>query len=212
MKIAIDGPSGAGKTTVGKALAQHFGYKFINTGLMYRAVAWGLKQGLKLTEMQIDYEDDKVFLNGRLLRQELYSPEMDEDASKTSAIPEVRRLLIKKQRELAQAGNVVMEGRDIATVILPDAEVKIFLNASLKERTRRRLIERPDHKASFSQVLEKLKQRDERDRYGFGRLQVAKDAVIIETNNKSTTEVLEEAIKIVEETLKRVRNSGKLCS
>lgn len=177
---------------------------------MYRAVTWGLKQGLKLAEMQIDYQEEKVFLNGRLLRQELFSPEMDEDASKTSAILQVRQLLIKKQRELAQAGDVVMEGRDIGTVVLPEAEVKIFLKASLEERARRRFAERQG--ASFSLVLEKLKQRDERDRHGFGRLQVAKDAVIIETDNKSTTEVLEEAIKIVAETLKRVRKFGKLCS
>lgn len=174
---------------------------------MYRAAALGFLNGLKLEEMQIEItSQERVLLNGKDITVELQTAQIDEAASRASERPEVRSFLIRKQRELAHDRSVVMEGRDIGTVVLPDADVKIFLTASLEERARRRYQERRHGqrrvKESLEQIKKGLQKRDERDRRSFGRLQVAPDAVIIDTVHKSIAQVTAEAIAIIESRLK----------
>lgn len=197
--IAIDGPAGSGKTTVGRRLAQELGFLFINTGAMYRAVAWGFARGLKLEEMDIALDGERVLLNGEEITEQLYNEELDQRASLAARDPDVRSFLIKKQRKLAQGKDVVMEGRDIATVVLPEAEVKIFLQTSLTERARRRLRERG---GSLEEIEEELRERDERDR-GFGRLAPPPDAVIILTDGLPVEQVVAEALGAVRRALAR---------
>ncbi len=201
MKIAIDGPAGAGKTTIGKALAQRFGLRFINTGAMYRAVAWALQHGFPLDDVQISLDEQgQIVVDGHTLSEaELYTRELDRLASEAARRPEVRRRLIELQRQIAQRGDVVMEGRDIGTVVMPDAEVKLFITASLEERAKRRVHERPD--ASYEQMLKELRERDERDR-GFGRLVPAPDAIVLSTDGKAPEESIAEAIRLIEPALR----------
>lgn len=198
--VAIDGPAGSGKTTVGRRLAQALGFRFINTGAMYRAVAWGLARGLSLEEMEIDLQDERVLLNGEDITEALYTEEVDRRASVVARDPQIRRFLIERQRALAQGRDVVMEGRDIGRVVLPEAEVKLFLTASAEERARRRARERG---GSPQEHLQELRERDERDR-GFGRLEPAPDAVIIDTEGLTVEEVVERALEAV----RRARASG----
>jgi cytidylate kinase len=190
MKIAIDGPAGSGKTTVGRRLAKELGFQFINTGAMYRAVAWGLRQGLELEEMELELEGERVLLNGRDITAELYNEELDRLSSEVARDPRVRAFLIARQRELAEGRDVVMEGRDIGRVVLPEAEVKIFLEASLEERARRRFRERG---GSLTEIEREIAERDRRDR-GFGRLDPAPDALVISTDGLTVEEVVERAL------------------
>jgi cytidylate kinase len=190
MKIAIDGPAGSGKTTVGRRLANELGFQFINTGAMYRAVAWGLRQGLELEEMELELEGERVLLNGRDITAELYNEELDRLSSEVARDPRVRAFLIARQRELAEGRDVVMEGRDIGRVVLPEAEVKIFLEASLEERARRRFRERG---GSLTEIEREIAERDRRDR-GFGRLDPAPDALVISTDGLTVEEVVERAL------------------
>jgi cytidylate kinase len=190
MKIAIDGPAGSGKTTVGRRLANELGFQFINTGAMYRAVAWGLRQGLELEEMELELEGERVLLNGRDITAELYNEELDRLSSEVARDPRVRAFLIARQRELAEGRDVVMEGRDIGRVVLPEAEVKIFLKASLEERARRRFRERG---GSLTEIEREIAERDRRDR-GFGRLEPAPDALVISTDGLTVEEVVERAL------------------
>ncbi len=209
MKIAIDGPAGSGKTSVARTLAQHFGCLFVNTGAMYRAVALGLSQGLKLSEVQIEIRpDERVLLNGSDVTDKLYTPEIDELASQVAARPEVREVLIAQQRALARDRDVVMEGRDIGSVVLPDADVKIYLEASVEERARRRCQERPNQ--PYEDVLAQLRARDARDGQGFGRLQIAPDTLVIRTDGRTLDDVIAEAVRAVESALQKRGLSGKL--
>ncbi|MDW8110271.1 MAG: (d)CMP kinase [Candidatus Bipolaricaulota bacterium] len=209
MQIAIDGPAGSGKTSVARALAQHFGCLFVNTGAMYRAVALALSQGLSLSEIQIEVRpDERIFLNGQDVTEKLYTPEMDELASQTATRPEVRAFLIAQQRALAQNRDVVMEGRDIGSVVLPNADVKLYLDASPEERARRRCQERPG--LAYDEVLAQLRARDARDGQGFGRLQITPDTLIIHTDGRTLDEITAEAIQAVEAALHRRKPSGRL--
>ncbi len=209
IQIAIDGPAGSGKTSVARALAKRFGCLFVNTGAMYRAVALGLSQGLKLSEIQIEIRpDERVVLNGQDVTEKLYTPEMDELASQVAARPEVREFLIAQQRALAQNRDVVMEGRDIGSVVLPTAHVKLYLDASLEERARRRCRERPSQ--SYADVLAHMRARDARDGQGFGRLQITPDTIVIRTDGRTLHDVIAEAVRAVEAALQRGSTSGKL--
>ena len=139
MKIAIDGPAASGKTSLGRSLAAHFGYTFIETGKMYRAVAYGLQAGLQLHQMSLSFDlEGRLLLNGTDITDKLHTPAIDEASSQVATRADVRRMLVALQRRLAEENDVVMEGRDIGTVVLPDADVKIFLAASPEERARRR--------------------------------------------------------------------------
>ncbi|OGF53188.1 MAG: cytidylate kinase [Candidatus Fraserbacteria bacterium RBG_16_55_9] len=202
MIIAIDGPAGAGKTTIGRALARYFRCKFINTGAMYRAVAWALQQGAQLeeTELNVD-EQGRLIVDGQVLHEDkLYRLELDEFASKIARRPEVRVKLIALQRELAKESNVVMEGRDIGTVVLPHADVKLYIDAPIRERARRRLHQRP--RTSLEEILKELEDRDQRDQ-GFGRLSPAPDAVMLTTAGKTPEESIAQALQVVREALGR---------
>lgn len=198
MKIAIDGPAAAGKTTLAKSLAQALGFLFVPTGAMYRAAALAHQQGLPLEETEISVaEDGRIFVNGKDVTASLSNPELDELSSRLAVDPRVRAHLGKLLRKIAETGQVVMEGRDIGTMVLPDAELKIFLWATVEERARRRHREQG---GSFAEVLEAIRRRDERDSTrACAPLRPAPDAVVVDTTNKTPDEVLALALRLVEE-------------
>ena len=180
IQIAIDGPSGAGKSTVAKALAAKLGIVYVDTGALYRTIGYaavsrgiGTKDAVALEallpELQIDvrYENGVqcVYLNGENLGDRIRRPEISMAASDVSAIPAVRAFLLDTQREIARKNNVVMDGRDIGTVILPDADVKIFMFASAEARAQRRTLEleQKGMPAHYEDVLREMKERDAQD-------------------------------------------------
>jgi cytidylate kinase len=203
MRIAIDGPAASGKTSVGRALARQFGCRFIETGNMYRAVALGMTRGLPLDAMTIDItEDERLLLNGEDLTDLLHTPELDQRSSEVATRHDVRSRLVALQREMAGRRDVVMEGRDIGTVVLPDADVKIFLRASSDIRASRRADERGDH--DLTGTREQLRSRDERDSTrAIAPLNPAADATIIDTDQKTLTEVISAAADLVKEHLNK---------
>jgi len=199
--IAIDGPAASGKTSLGRAIAQHFHFLFVETGKMYRAVALGLDRGLSLDEVHVTMNDaSRILLNGEDVSDILHTPRLDQGSSRVATRPEVRRLLVRLQQEIAKGHDVVMEGRDIGTVVLPHADVKIFLQASPEERARRRASER--HQTQLDRTLREIITRDTRDQTRtIAPLNPASDATIMNTDNKSLAEVVSEAIALVEERL-----------
>jgi len=203
MKIAIDGPAAAGKTTLGKRLAQALGFLFVPTGAMYRAAALAFQRGLRLEDIDITVtESGKILLNGEDVTALLSNPELDELSSVLSADSRVRERLVALQRKIAEGRDVVMEGRDIGTVVLPDAELKIFLWATLEERARRRQREQG---GKFEEILEAIRRRDERDSTrACSPLKPAPDAVFLDTTDKTPEEVLKEVLKLVEKRRARV--------
>lgn len=198
MKIAIDGPAAAGKTTLARRLAQALGFLFVPTGAMYRAAALAHRRGLRLEETKLSVgEGGRVFLNGEDITASLSSPELDELSSQLAADPQVRAHLVKMQREIAETVPVVMEGRDIGTVVLPDAELKVYLWATVEERARRRHREQG---GCFTEVLAAIRRRDERDSTrAHSPLRPAPDAVVVDTTDKTLDEVLSLVLKLVEE-------------
>jgi cytidylate kinase len=210
MKIAIDGPAGAGKSSVGRAIARAFSCIFVNTGAMYRALALGLERGLTLEQIRIEINaEEKIFLNKQDVTSELYTAEVDELASRAATRAEIREYLIQLQRELAQHKDIVMEGRDIGTVVLPDADVKIFLTASLETRARRRADER-DNRDSYEAILKKISERDARDSFGFQRLQITPDTLVIASDGRTLDEVIAEVLLRVSAALQERKKLGKL--
>jgi cytidylate kinase len=201
MQIAIDGPVASGKTSVGRALAHHFGYLFVETGKMYRAVALGLQKGLLLEEIDITLDETgRLLLNGAVITEPLYTPALDQAASKIATRSKVREKLVFLQRRIAADHDVVMEGRDIGTIVLPKADVKIFLTASLEERARRRAKERK--KNGLTSTLDEIRVRDARDRKRkISPLKPACDAIIIDSDQKTLTKVVSETIDLVKERL-----------
>jgi cytidylate kinase len=217
--IAIDGPVGAGKSTVAKLVARKLGYLYVDTGAMYRAVALkALRLGMDIndpivmamlaeaTDIQLQQQGDgsvRVFLDGEDVTEAIRTPEVSEASSIVSAHEGVRKVLAERQKAMAKLGGVVMEGRDIQTVIAPDAEVKIFLTASLEERAKRRWLELQQKgiSVSYEEVLQEVKERDERDKNrAIAPLRKAPDAVEIDTTGMTPEEVAE---KIVELACKR---------
>jgi CMP/dCMP kinase len=203
--VAIDGPAGAGKSTIARRVAERLGATYIDTGAMYRAVAlWARESGVdwtdaqRLTELacqsQIAFEAGtrRVWLNGREVTGEIRSHEMSEGASKVSAVPGVRRALVAMQQAMGRDTSVVMEGRDIGTVVFPDADVKIFLDAASTERARRRCLDLKAAGAQFDErrILEDIESRDARDSTrSDSPLTKAVDAVVVDTSNLSIEEV-----------------------
>jgi len=208
MKIAIDGPAASGKTSVGRALARRFGCRFVETGNMYRAVALGALRGLELDNMTLDVTpDERLTLNGEDVTDLLHTPELDQMSSKVAVKPDVRAKLVALQRSLAERSDVVMEGRDIGTVVLPDADVKIFLSASSSVRARRRAEERGDHDQDAT--LRELRVRDERDSTrAVAPLNPASDATIIDTDQKTLPQVISAATDLVKEHLDKRWHDG----
>lgn len=208
--IAIDGPAASGKSTVAKMVAQRLGYLYVDTGAMYRAVTLkALRFGMNLddgealaalaqmTDIAFVPEPDggvRVLLDGEDVSEAIRKPEVSEWASIVSAFPGVREALTAKQKALAMQGGVVMEGRDIQTIIAPDAEVKIFLTATQEERARRRWLELQQRgfNARYEDVLKEIRERDERDSTrSIAPLQKAPDALEIDTTNMTPEEVAE---------------------
>ncbi len=201
MQIAIDGPAASGKTSLGVALAQQFGYLFAETGKMYRAAALGLERGLKLDEIDISVDgNNHLLLNGEDVTDLLHSPRLDQAASRAAIRPEVRRKLVSLQQRIARGRDIVMEGRDIGTVVLPQAEIKIFLEARPSSRARRRMKQQKE--LDFRTTLREIVARDERDSTrDIAPLNPARDAIIMNTDQKSLEEVICEAIDLVKEYL-----------
>lgn len=213
-RIAIDGPAGSGKSTIGEQLAQRLGYLYIDTGAMYRAVAWLALQegvdinngpalaelarhaGIEISRPQIlDGRQYTVTVHGHDITWDIRNAAVTRAVPAVSAHPEVRAILIAQQRAMARRDGVVMVGRDIGAVVLPDADLKIYLTASTDERARRRyteLVERLGMKdpelPPMEEVLQDITQRDEIDREN---MQPAKDAIIIMTDSLSIKQVLE---------------------
>ncbi|MGB2982951.1 MAG: (d)CMP kinase [Candidatus Bipolaricaulia bacterium] len=201
MQIAIDGPAGSGKTSLGQALAESFGCRFVETGQMYRAVGLAFDRGLTLDEIEMEVtETGRLIMNGEDVSDLLRSPEIDQASSKVATLPAVRERLVALQRAIAEGEDIVMDGRDIGTVVLPDADVKIFLSASPDERAQRRAADRDE--SDVEKTLSEIMVRDERDTSRpIAPLNPASDATIIDTDRKPLVEVISEAIRLVKERL-----------
>jgi cytidylate kinase len=193
--IAIDGPAAAGKGTIGRALAAHFGFAHLDTGLLYRATGRKMLQGLDPVTAAESLRAEDLVADG------LRSSEVGQAASRVAAIPEVRQALLDFQRAFARrAGGAVLDGRDIGTVICPEAEVKIFVTASDAERARRRHLElsAKDPHLTLGEVAEDLRQRDARDSArAAAPLKPAQDALMLDTSTMSIEDAVAQAIAIV---------------
>ncbi len=211
--VAIDGPAGAGKSTLARRVAEKLGFVYIDSGAMYRAIAlWALRLGVASSDMhrleQLAKEavldlvpgDGRVLLNGEDVTAAIREPAVSSAASKVSAIPAVRRALLGHQRRIAEENSVVMEGRDIGSVVFPQAQVKIFLDADPEERARRRTLELQEkgHDADLHVVAGEMLERDQRDRKrSEAPLVQAPDAQLIDTTGLNLEEVEEIVLKLV---------------
>ena len=221
ISIAIDGPAGAGKSTMARAVAKELGYIYVDTGAIYRTVGYyvdlcgigprdvdGVTRLIDEVNIEICYDEAGVqhmVLNGADVSGEIRTQKMSDYASKLSTLKVVRDFLLDVQRDMARKHNVVMDGRDIGTVVLPDAQVKVFLTASDEVRARRRLLElqgRGDKKATYASVLQDIRERDARDQTrAIAPLKPAQDAVWLDTSALSIEQAIAAIKKIVEERL-----------
>jgi cytidylate kinase len=214
--IAVDGPSGAGKSSSSRLLAERLGYRYVDTGALYRVV------GLLAVERRVSPEDAlalatlcdslalrfvpgpegvRLLLDERDLTADIRRPEVSQMASKVSAQPIVRQRLLALQRELGKGGGVVVEGRDIGTIVFPDADVKFYLDASPEERGRRRLAELPHQAApaSLAGTIQEMAERDQRDSSReHAPLRRATDAVVVDTTSRTLAEVVEMMLRCVQ--------------
>ena len=218
MNIAIDGPSGAGKSSLAKGIAKHYGIVYVDTGALYRTVGlYARRKGFPVEEVgkilpflselkvSLRYErgEQQVYLFDENVSGQIRTPGISMYASAVSALPEVRAFLLDTQRQIAKENSVVMDGRDIGTVILPEAEVKIFLFASNTERAKRRY-EELRAKGRYEDVLADMTKRDENDRTRATAPAVAaKDAVLLDNSGFEPEQTLKKAIEIIDGKLKK---------
>jgi CMP/dCMP kinase len=211
--VAIDGPAGSGKSTIARRVAAKLRFLYIDTGAMYRAVGlWALRAQIPLDDMHrleqlaveariaLKSNPAEVWLNDEEITDLIRTPEVSDAASKASAVPGVRRALVAKQRDMGATGSVVMEGRDIGTVVFPDATVKVFLDANPEVRTQRRLeqLREQGKSPSADEVSREIDSRDHRDRNrADSPLMQAPDALLVDTSHLSLDQVEETILKIV---------------
>jgi cytidylate kinase len=218
MNIAIDGPAGAGKSTVAKAVASRLRYVYIDTGAMYRALAWAVLQaGISVEDeeavaallqhnrirLERSGDEQRVFWNDTDVTGEIRTPEVSRYASIVASYGAVRRQMLILQRRMAEQGNVVMDGRDIGTHVLPDAEVKIFLTASIRERAERRLAElmARGHATTVEELEADIAERDRRDsERDVAPLRQAEDAVLVDTTGRTVEDVVDHILQICKRT------------
>lgn len=218
--IAIDGPAGSGKSTIGHRVAQRLGYLYFDTGVVYRAVTWlALQRGVPLDDEEqvahlaatvgIDIRDPGLAQDGRLatvlgdgedITWDIRRPEVDASVSRVAAYPRVREALIEQQRRIGRAGRVVMVGRDIGTVIMPDADLKIYLDASVAERARRRFheVDANGQNTTYEAVLQSMLRRDAYDSTrATAPLRAATDAITLDSTDLATEETLARVLDII---------------
>jgi cytidylate kinase len=214
--IAIDGPSGAGKGTIARATAHALGYRHIDSGAMYRAVGWkALQSGIALDDeaavaaladaSRIEVTETAVTIDGVDVTRAIRTLEIDRAAAAVARLPRVRAGLVDRQRRLGAGGGIVMEGRDIGTVVFPDADVKVYLDASPEERARRRAGDsaRTGGPTAVAEVATMLTERDELDRTRqVSPLYAARDAKLVDTTGKSVDDVVREVMRAVADELK----------
>jgi cytidylate kinase len=215
--MAFDGPAGAGKSTIARTLARRLGYLFINTGAMYRAVAWkALQQGISfddpecigrlaedsLIELTGPVDAMRVLIDGRDITEEIALPHISQAASRVSAISAVRRALVARQQQMGKAGGVVMEGRDIGTKVFPNADLKIYLDATSDARAARRFAEdsaRGVAVASLARMKDEIEERDHRDKTrADSPLEQADGAIYIDSSDLTAEQVVKHILELVE--------------
>ena len=218
ISIAIDGPSGAGKSTISRKAAEKFGFIYVDTGAIYRTIGLATKiRGVSLDdtaaviellptlEIELKYNDageQHMYLDGNDVSRDIRLPEVSMLASKVSAIPAVREFLIDMQRGMAEKYDVIMDGRDICTVILPNADLKIFLTADVRDRARRRYEElrAKGMEKPFDEVLAEMEKRDEQDtQRAAAPLKAADDAVLLDTSGNTLEESIDEVCRLISE-------------
>ncbi|MDD6826801.1 MAG: (d)CMP kinase [Oscillospiraceae bacterium] len=221
INVAIDGPAGAGKSSIAKAVAKSTGYIYADTGALYRSVAYytinkGISPSDKAAvvslldglEIKLEYIDgqQRVIVAGEDVSDKIRTPEVSMGASVVSAIPEVREFLFDLQKKIASENNIIMDGRDIGTVVLPEAQLKIFLTASAEERARRRFAELKETEGiTFENILEDIIRRDENDmNRTVSPLKQADDAILVDTTKMTIDEVIALLEKMIRETEERV--------
>ena len=213
-QVAIDGPAGSGKSTISKQVCNILGFVHIDTGAMYRAVTLeALNRGLDLEnpdsysfldEITISYENDKILLNGKSVGREIRSARVADNVSTVAKMPIVRHKMVELQQKAAQTGKIIMDGRDIGYVVLPNANVKIFLTASVEERAKRRFLEvqQAGKKETYEEILENIISRDFKDsNRDLNPLRQASDAILLDTTKMTIDEVISEIVSIIKERL-----------
>lgn len=218
IEIALDGPSGAGKSTLARAAAKQLGYLYVDTGACYRAAAlYAIQKGIDLSnpdnfvseleniEIELKHNENgeqRVILNGKDVSDDIRTAEVSEKSSLISAIPEVRNWLLELQRGMSKVQNIIMDGRDIGTVVLPNAHIKIFLTAAIEERAKRRHLEylAKGVEIGYDKVLEELLKRDQRDtERKVAPLKKAEDAICLDSTDLTFEETLESILKIIKD-------------
>ena len=214
--VAIDGPAGAGKSTIAKLAAEKLGYAYIDTGAMYRSVAWKfLQTGREFDEafiselantMIIEFKPEakvnRVFVDGTEVTEAIRTPEVTAIVSRVAAIGAVREAMVEQQRRMGEIGGVLMDGRDIGTVVFPHAQLKIFLTASVEERARRRYKEMLEkgQRVELAQLQEDIAARDKQDsERAISPLRQAEDALLLDTSDMSIAQVTDKILQLVQE-------------
>ncbi len=215
IKIAIDGPAASGKSTTAKLIAQKLGYLYIDTGAMYRALTLAIinaktdtanESEIKKLALSCKIELKQLktelhtFLNDKDVSDAIRLPEINQTISQISAYPEIRKIMVEKQRELARDGGIVMDGRDIGTVVLPDAEVKIFMDAKLRKRAERRFheLQKKGVKSNLKEIEKEIENRDNIDSTRTASpLKPAEDSIIVDTSNLTIEEQTDACLKLI---------------